>query len=465
MAESSNTSALARAIGPLGAFAIVAGSMTGIGIFLSPSIVASHLPHPLPFFAVWLLGGLTALAGAVACGELGALMPEAGGDYVFQHEAYGASVAFASGWVLFGAIFCGSIATMAVGLCTYQLSTLTGMDMGQVVATLPLAGEITAAQAAACVLVPVLTVINVLGVGLSARVQITLTLAPIILLSLAAIYTIVFGASTAASPPSSSPAASWTLHGGVLAYMAVYFAYSGWINVIYVAGEVAEPQRNIPFGLISGTLAVTLAYMLLCAGFLRVLGLEGVREAGESGTAVATVLAGDAGRVGIALLIATALTACINGTIMAGARVAYAMSRRGAMPSWIGQVGSNDVPVRALVLQSALALALVVTGKFEELYAMVSLAMVVTGTLTVGALFVLRRTRAALPRPYRATGYPVLPGIYILSSVVVIAVMVMQAFSMEEGSWYPLLGLTILILTYVFHELYHRNRRSQGVLP
>lgn len=439
--------------------------MTGIGIFLSPSIVAEHLPQTIPFFAVWLLGGLTALAGAVACAELGTMMPEAGGDYVFQHEAYGPSVAFASGWVLFGAIFCGSIATMAMGVCKYQLATLLGIDMSQTIATLALIGEISAAQLAACVLIVVLTTINVLGVALSARAQITLTLAPIVILSIAAIYSIAIAGAGPVAVPIASDAAAWTLHGAVIAYMAVYFAYSGWINVIYVAGEVRSPERNIPLGLIAGTLAVTVAYLLLCWGFLRVLGMEGVRAAGESGTAVATVLAGDAGRVGIALLIATAIVACINGAVMAGARVAYAMSRRRAMPQWVGQVGSHDVPVRALALQAAMALVLVVTGGFEELYAMVSLAMVVTGTLTVGALFVLRRQRPELARPYRATGYPLLPGIYIVSSLLVIAVMVAQAFSMESGSWYPLLGLTIFLLTYAFHGIHRRRQADARLIP
>lgn len=454
---------LARAIGPLGAFAIVAGSMSGIGIFLSPSIVATHLPHVVPFFAVWILGGLTALAGAVACGELGTMMPEAGGDYVFQHEAYGPSVAFASGWVLSAAIFCGSIATMAVGVCKYQLSTLTGMDMSQAVATLPLLGDISAAQFAAACLIPVLTFVNTHGVALSTRTQIILTLAPIGILSVAAVYAIAFADAAPVTATAALADVPWTLHDAVVAYMAVYFAYSGWINVIYVAGEVRSPDRNIPLGLLSGTIAVTVVYLLLCWGFLSVLGMQGVQDAGESGTAVATLLAGDAGRVGVALLIGAALLASINGTILAGARVVYAMSRRGAMPAWVGRVGEHGVPARALALQAALSVVLVVTGRFEELYSMVSLAMVVTGMLTVGALFVLRRRRPEWPRPYKATGYPLVPGGYIASSLLVIAVMVQEAFSMEPGSWYPLLGLAILIVMYVFHRLYLRAGGRRGL--
>ena len=455
MDSSTSSEQTARVISSLGGFAIVAGSMLGIGIFLSPSIVAANV-HSTPwFFLVWALGGLTALAGAVACAELGAMIPRAGGDYVFQYEAFGPSVAFASGCVLFGAIFCGSIATMSVGLCTYQLPALTGYDFGATATTLPLLGSITWAQIAAIALVLVLTIINGFGALPSTRTQDVLTLLPVAALVALALYA-VLGGHSPEPPANPAPATASSIFGFVTAYMAVYFAYSGWINIIYVAGEVKDPGRNIPLSLIGGTLAITALYLLLCSGFIRVLGLDGVREAGEVGTAVAGTLLGTAGKLLVTAMIGAALIASVNATVLGGARVAYAMARRGALWSWLGSVGTHRVPLRALWLQAALSCVLVLSGRFEQLYTMVSLAMVVTGSLTVASVFVLRATRQSAERPYRATGYPWLPAFYVASSVLVVAVMVREAFAGAPGARQPLLGLAILIAAYLAHRAFAR---------
>ena len=191
--ENQNSPTIVRVIGGLGGFAIVAGSMLGIGIFLSPSIVAAHVGSPGLFLAVWALGGLTALAGAVACAELGTMMPRAGGDYVFQYEAYGPSLAFASGWVLFAAIFCGSIATMSVGrLPVSALRSHRARSLHQR-HELPWGAELSGAHVAALVLVPLVTGLNALGAQPSARTQIVLTLLPTALLAAMAGYAIVNG--------------------------------------------------------------------------------------------------------------------------------------------------------------------------------------------------------------------------------------------------------------------------------
>ncbi len=455
-----------RVIRGLGGFAIVAGSMLGIGIFLSPSIVAAHTSSPMAFYLVWALGGLTSLAGAVACAELGTLMPKAGGDYVYQYEAFGPSTAFASGWVLFGAIFCGSIATMSVGICTYQLPVLLGVDLSGTSISLPWGRDLSWAEVAALVLIPAITWLNAMGASLTARTQTVLTLVPTVLLAAMALFAISSGREVVDTAPLSPTQAGGTLYGFVTAYMAVYFAYSGWINIIYVAGEVAEPQKNIPRALIWGTVVVTALYLLLCAGFLSVLGFSGLRDAGEAGTATAGILGGAAGKFGMTVLIASALIASINGTILGGARVAYAMAQRGAMWPLLETIGEHHhVPHRALWIQALLSCLLILSGKFEELYVMVSLAMVVTGTLTVGSIFVLRRNRkwSDVERPYSATAYPWLPAVYVLSSIGVMLVMLNSALSGDGGSWYPLLGLGLLIVLFSVHKvLSMRNGETTG---
>jgi APA family basic amino acid/polyamine antiporter len=444
-------------IGPLGGFAIVAGSMLGIGIFLSPPIVARHVSDPLLFLAVWAAGGLTALSGAVACAELGVLFPRAGGDYVFQREAFGPSVAFASGWALFAAIFSGSIATMTVALCTYQVPSLIGVDLAAQV--WPLVGGLTlsGAQLLALGLILALTALNTAGAGLSSRTQSALTLLPIAVLTLFAGYAVARGGAPTALA-SAAPVVPLTLGGLVLAYNAVYFAYSGWINVIYVGGEVARPERNIPFALLGGTLVVTALYLLLATGFLRVLGLGGIAQTFEAGSATAGVLGGDALQTGLSLLIASALLASVNGTVLGGARVAVAMAEGGAINRSLARLDPRSgAPRRALWLQATIACALVLSGRFEDLLNLVSLTMVLTGTLTVSCVYVLRRARPELPRPYRATGYPWLPGIYIGSSVLVIAVMLQRVIVGEPGARYPLLGLALFAAAFVGHRLAARR--------
>ena len=434
--------------------------MVGIGIFLSPPIVATHVSSVPLFFAMWALGGLISLAGAVACAELGTMMPKSGGDYVFQHEALGPSTAFASGSVLFAAIFCGSIATLAVGLSTYQLPTLLGLDFSTSLVPLPLGLDLTGSELTAIVVVIALTLINVRGTTMSARTQSWLTLFPIALFTVFALL-LIFRSLAPAGEPSAEAAAvvPVTAHGLAVSYMAIYFAYSGWINIIYVAGEVAQPSRNIPRALIGGTLAVTLLYLLLCGGFYEALGMAGLRDAGEVGTATAALLAGETGKLAVTLLIALALTACTNATILGGARVAYAMAREGALFRSLAVLDDErQIPQRALWVQAALSCLLIVSGTFEQLMTMVSLAMVVTGTLTVSSVFVLRRKQPERARPYRASGYPLLPGLYVAASLVTIVIMVSRALSGEPDAWVPILGLLVLIAAYLLHRYWLQSR-------
>jgi APA family basic amino acid/polyamine antiporter len=280
-----------------------------------------------------------------------------------------------------------------------------------------------------------------------------LTALPIALLALWAAWAVARGGAGAPEPEAAAPAAL-TLGALVAAYNAVYFAYSGWINVIYVGGEVQAPQRNIPRALVLGTVAVTALYVLLCLGFIRVLGMPGLAGAGEAGAATAATVGGEPARLLLTVLIACALLASINATVLGGARVAQAMALRGAIWSKLSRLDARRaVPLRALWLQAVLSCLLILSGRFDQLYVMVSLAMVLTGTLTVGSVFVLRRSRPTAQRPYRATAYPWLPGLYVASSLLVIGVMVQRAVSGEPDAWYPLLGLGLFGAAYVGHRV------------
>ena len=434
--------------------------MIGIGIFLMPRIVAESVASDLGFLAMWLLGGLVALSGAVACGELGAMMPRAGGDYVFQRRAFGSSVAFASGCVLFGAVFTGSIAATSVAVCRYQLAALLHVDLMQ--PAFAVGGiDVPIAHLTAVVIVLVLSALNALGARIGALAQTLLVYPPIALFLAIALAALLRGGA-GATPVARAGGVSLTT-----AFVAIYFAYSGWINVIYVAGEVRRPERNIPFGLIAGTVAVTALYLLLCGGFLSVLGLDGLAGLGftDAGTATAERLGGPALSAAVTLAIAAALLATTNATIFGGARVAYAMAGDGALPRTFARLaGPAAVPVRALWFQALLAIAFILSGTFDQIVEAVGLAMLITGSLTVLALFALRVREPDAPRPYLATAYPWLPGFYLLACGVVLAHRTWETgaglASGTSASALPLVGLVTMLLAFVSHRFGAQRRRS-----
>ncbi|RFA28393.1 hypothetical protein CAI21_12550 [Alkalilimnicola ehrlichii] len=449
-----------RVIGPVAGFCVVAGSMLGVGIFLFPSMVAQEVGSVAAFFFLWVLGGLFALAGASACAELSTLFPRAGGDYVFQREAFGQSVAFASGWLLFIAIFGGSIAGMAVAVVQYQVQALVGYDLS----VKPILGlPITAIQWLAIVLIIVLTLLNVAGTRLAARTQVLLTLLPIIGLVMLALYGFATGAKTQpALLAEPSMVAELSFAGFVTGFLLVNFAYSGWINIIYVAGEVREPHRNIPRSMFGATFFVTGLYCLLCAAFIAVLGFSGLAALGwtDAGTGMAQALQSSWLTTAVLILIAVAIITSLNATVLGGARVAYAMAVDGCF--WRGAArlsGSGRVPKAALWLQAAFAIALVLTGSFRAIVEMTSIAMFMTGTLSVLAMFALRRRLPGVYRPYRASFYPWLPGLYVVLSCVAIVATAWRGFRLGgEAAYYPILGVLILLVTYLAHRWHVRRR-------
>ena len=448
-----------RSITLAGALSIVVGSMLGIGIFLSPGEMARSLPGPWSFLGVWLVAGLIVLGGAAAYAELGTRFPHAGGDYVFHREAFGPSAAFATGWALFGAIFSGSIAAVAVALFEFQVDALLPtVDFHATLAVVPLVGEVHVAQVAGVVLVLGLTLLNARGVRPSAVTQQIMTLLPVAVLFVLALATLGFFAGgqlelheTRHSPPPLS------MGGLVTAYLAAYFAYSGWNAVIYVAGEVRAPKRNIPRALVGGTLAVTLLYLALCGAFVAVLGLGGLADGGEAGSQLAAALLGEAGGVPMNILVLLCLLATLNGSVLSGARVAYAMALDGAL--WRGARkldARSGAPNAALWVQAAWSSVLILTNSFEALLVGVSLTMVVTGSLTVLALFRVRR-RDGGPRAVRFPGAEALIWLFLASSALVLGVKVHEGVT-GAGSVGPLWGLGVGLLAFLVHGLARRRR-------
>jgi APA family basic amino acid/polyamine antiporter len=398
--------------------ALVAGSMLGIGIFIMPSQVAAHVDTPGPFLLLWLAGGLSALFGALSVAELGAMMPRAGGDYPYLRLAYGPGVAFSAGWLQLLAIFPGSLATMAVGTASFQFPVILG-DWFNLPQQLGLPWSNVTVWAVVVILA--LTALNHVGIVVSGRVQLLLTGIPVGLLLAACLGVLgqhgveggAWGAAGDFEWPSGTVAA--------LAFLPVYFAYSGWNAAIYVGGEIHQPGRNLPRALIGGTLAVTVLYLLLCVGFLSVFSMDALANVGEAGTAAARALFGGFGVFVVTVLIVLAMLGSINGTVLTGSRIGYAMAKHGHCPKVAGRLHARyRTPVAALWMQAAWSLVLVGTQSFEQLTTYTSAAMLITGTLTVLAVIRLRRKLPETVRPYRTWGYPVTPLLYATSSVFVL---------------------------------------------
>lgn len=481
-----------RVIGLLAAMCIVVGSTFGIGIFNGPPQVATYVPTTAILLALWIGAGMLSLGGAFADSELGAMLPKAGGDYVFQRAAFGPSVAFASGWLLVVGVYAAGLAYMTVALSDIHLTNLLkwvfaghfNADVFQrPLLSMPvfkLGGAtilpqvaITYSRLIAVAFMLIFTLLNVWGTKQSARVQVGLTLLPFGVVALFALATLAFtpdpqAVRAVAGVPKSGPP-PLSLHNLVLAYMPVFFAYSGWNVVIYVGGEVANPGRSIPRALIAGLAAITALYALLCIAFVHTLGMDGLRaigeRGGEAGATSAAVFVGENGKLAMTLLMTVALLTATNGNTLTGARVAFAMGRDGAFWSKAGALSRRQTPAAALWIQAVLTIVFILTGTFNQLLQICSIAMIMSGALNVLALFTLRARQPDAPRPYRASAYPWMPALYLLANLLAIGVMAHGALFPPAGQardWYPMMGVGLFVVIWLGHETWRRVRFTGG---
>ena len=426
-AEAEASVATAKKLGRWSAQSIVSGSMLGIGIFIFPPVVAQHIHSSGWFMLVWLLGGLAALCGALCVAEMGAMMPRAGGEYPYLRLAYGPGIAFSTGWLQLLATFPGSLATMAVGTATYQLPVLFGARMA-----VPIDLGVMTVEAPtfwAIALVVLLTGLNHIGVALSGRVQLVLTVVPLAVLLVVSLF-VVGDIGTIEVGGAGFDLDLWpipTAAALAAAYLPVYFAYSGWNAAIYIGGEIEDPGRNLPHAVIGGTLSVLVLYMVLSLGFLSVFSVADLAGVGEAGTAAAGRLFGQVGIFVMTTMILLAMLGSINGSVMTGSRIAYAMAEQGHFPPSGGRLHPRfGTPIVALWTQAGLAVGLITMQGFEALMRYASCAMLISGSLTVYSVVRLRRRLPEMARPYRVGFYPWVPLAYIGSSLFVLVVLVAQ---------------------------------------
>lgn len=448
---------LVRGLGTWDAALLTIGSVVGTGIFLTTSDMARVLPDGGLLLWVWVAGGLLTLAGALTYAELGVMFPRAGGLYHYLKEAYGPLVGFLYGWIAFLVIMSGGIATIAVGFGQYLASFLPSLAETAWAVRLPglPAWEISGVQLAAVGSILLLTAVNHVGLEEGAWVQNALTV-----LKVGAI--LVFGVlgllvpapavSAAAAPASQAPVGGALLVAFGVAMVATLWTYDGWYGLTCSAGEVRDPARSLPRGLILGTAAVIVLYLLLNLAYVRALPVADMAAEPRIAEAAAGRLFGDVGARLVSLAVLVSAFGCISSTILYSSRLYLPMAADGLFFRPLAAVHPRfRTPVRSLWAQSAWASVLALSGTYAQLYTYVVFASVVFHAATAAAVFVFRRRRPDLPRPYRTWGYPAVPALFILACLLLIG------NTLAESPMESLLGLGLLLLGLPAYAWFRRK--------
>jgi basic amino acid/polyamine antiporter, APA family len=478
-------------LGLLDATMIVAGSMIGSGIFIVSADITRNVGSAGWLIAVWLITGFMTLTAALSYGELSAMFPKAGGQYVYLKEAFNPLAGFLYGWSFFAVIQTGTIAAVGVAFSKFsaylvpQLSEtniLWKIQTGTNDCGVATHFSISAAQIVSIVLIVLLTFINTKGIQSGKIIQTLFT--SVKLLSLFGL--IVFGFLLASDGSiwnanwadawhatktslidkcdvskgfTVAPIAGAALMGGIAAAMVgSIFSSDAWNNVTFIAGEVKNPKRNIGLSLFLGTLIVTLIYVAANLMYLAVLPLNDIAHAENNRVALAAskVIFGNVGTIIIAVMIMISTFGCNNGLILAGARVYNTMAKDGLFFKKAGTLNKNAVPEFALWIQCAMACALCLSGKYGDLLDMVSFVVVIFYVLTIAGVFILRKKMPNAERPYKAFGYPFLPALYILMGI---AFCILLIIYKPEYTW-PGLIITLIGIPIYYLAVANKNKKN-----
>jgi APA family basic amino acid/polyamine antiporter len=498
-----------KGLGLTSATTLVMGSMIGSGIFIVSAEIAREVNSPVLLIAAWLVTGFMTITGALAYGELAAMMPHAGGQYVYLRESLGRLWGFLYGWTLFLVIQTGTIAAVGVACGKFlgvffpavsssnwiwHIAHVPPIPIGPMVLGNMDVG-LNTQNLVAVVIAIFLSVLNVFGVRTGAAVQNAFTFAKTAAL-LGLVVLGIFIGRNAQAIAANFGANFWhnagfaALHpvqvgvGGPIALVGTItilavaqvgslFSADAWNNVTFTAGEVRNPQRNLPLSLAVGTGVVILLYVLANVVYLSVLPLvgdpqgttimaRGIQHASEDrvATAVMQVIFGPLGAQIMAIMILISGFGCNNGLILAGARVYYAMAKDGLFFKGAAKLHPKyRTPAHSLMMQCVWTCVLCISGSYGQLLDYIVFAVLVFYILTIGGLFVLRVKRPEIPRPYRAIGYPVLPAIYILMAVFIDIVLLRYK---PQYTWPGLIIVLLGIPVYFLWSKSNRNERLQA---
>jgi len=450
---------LRRELGLWGASSIVVGTIIGSGIFLVPTAMIKQVGTPAMVFAVWIAGGLLALAGALAYAELSTAMPEAGGEYVYLREAYGPFWGFVYGWTQMWVAKSGSVATLATAFFYYLANFRPSLEGVLCAVPLPFGPEggpleIRYGQLLAIVVILSLGLVNYFGLKVGSGLQITVTIVKVALIA----GTIGVGL-LAPLPPRAAASGAVSATGGwagfFAALVAALWAYDGWNNLTMVSGEVRDPQRNLPPSLIVGTVVVVALYLATNLAYFRVLSPGEVAGTNRVAAAMMARILGAPGAAAVSVAAMISIFAALNGSILSGARVPYAMARDGLFFKAAGKVHpAYHSPSVSILLMSGWSALLVLSGRYEQLFTYVIFANWILYGMTAASVIVLRRKRPEIPRPYRTPGYPVLPALFVLMAAGLVLSTLIK--SPRES----VLGLTFIVAGIPFYLRWKRRKMA-----
>jgi len=436
---------LKRQLSLFDAVMLIAGDMIGTGIFISTGAIAETLPTPGGVLLVWLFGGLLALAGALTCAELSASLPYAGGDYIYIREAYGKLMGFLSGWSSFLVTFSGAIAFLAVILNGFVSFFFPVLGSQEVIFSIPLPLipiSATLGTVFSMAVVLLLSGLHCLGVRQGTLVQNLLTVLKIGALLGIIIFGFFIGqGSTAHFEPLFDWQKITNLSVFGAAFIPVIFAYSGWNAVTYIAGEVKDPERNLPRALLYGVLIVTALYLAINAVYIYAVPVTEMKGALRMSEVATTALFGYKTSAWITGIITISILGALNAVTMIGPRIYYAMAKDGVFFKRLTYVHpSFGTPTSAILLQAAWSCLLILTNTWGTLFTYVSVMITLFSAFTVGSVIVLRYKRPELKRPYKLWGYPIVPLLFVLIHVWIVW------GSVKEKPFESLIGVFIVAI-------------------
>jgi len=432
MEEQHEDKHLKRELGLLDGTMLVVGSMIGSGIFIVSADIMRQVGSAGWLTLIWVISGLMTMIAAISYGELSAMFPKAGGQYVYLKEAYNKLIAFLYGWSFFAVIQTGTIAAVGVAFSKFAAYLYSPLSEKHILYEMG-SFKLNAAQIVSIITIILLTYINSRGVKNGKYIQTIFTIAKIASLFGLIVFGFVLAAKsevwnanwadawTAKSYVKDS--GQWVTIGGSVLFSAIaasmvgsLFSSDAWNGVTFISGEIRNPQRNVGLSLFLGTLIVTVIYISANLMYVAVMPLDAIAFAAEDRVAVAAsqYVFGDVGTYIIAIMIMVSTFGCNNGLILAGARVYYTMAKDGLFFKQAGNLNTASVPGWGLWFQCIWASALCLTGKYGDLLDYVMIIVVIFYILTIFGIFILRRKMPDAPRPYKAFGYPVLPFIYIV---------------------------------------------------
>ena len=444
---------LKRDLGLWGAASIVVGTVIGSGIFLVPKSMVQNVGSAEMVLFVFVFGGLLSLAGALTYAELSAAMPEAGGEYVYLREAYGPFFAFLYGWTQMWVAKSGSIATLATAFFTYMANFFPALEGVITEFHVPLLGLLTikTGQIFAMVVIGLLGWLNYFGVKVGGNVQVGVTVVKVGLIAMLIVVGLTFSGGNMANFSSSVPAPGGVA-GFFAALVAALWAYDGWNNVSMVSSEVKNPQRNLPLALIYGTVAVMAIYILANLAYFYVLPASGVAGSDRVSAAMMRQVWGDGGANAVSVAAMISIFAALNGSILTGARVPYAMARDRLFFRSIGDVHPKYfTPANSIIALTAWSMVLILSGGYDQLFTYVIFASWILYGMATASVLVLRRKRPDMPRPYRALGYPVVPIIFVLVAAALIV------STLQKSPRESLMGLGIMATGIPFYLYWKRK--------